>query len=76
MLAIMAKRGKHGGNNRFKEQLLNWVTIQNIDIVMLVKEGYELEESIGGGNGDSKWPIEVFRCGVCELPKPTGVKTL
>ena len=71
----MGKRGKNGKNQRFKEQLLFWVAMQNIGMGILLKEGYQLGHAIGGGDEDNKWPVEIMRCGVCELPKPAGVQS-
>ena len=68
----MGKRGLNGKNKRFKEQLLFWVAMQNIGMSIMIKEGYELGRAIGGGDGDQKFPVEILRCGVCSLPKPTG----
>ena len=68
----MAPKGQKGANARFYEQLLFWVAMNNIGIKILIKEGYKVGKSIGNGNAQDRWPIEIYRCGVCELPKPTG----
>ena len=67
----MAPKGEKGTNGRFYEQLLFWVAMNNIGMKILIKEGYEIGKKIGGGKSE-KWPIEIYRCGVCELSKPTG----
>ena len=48
-----------------------WVAMHNIGMKILIKEGYVIGQAIGGGKNE-KWSIEIYRCGVCELPKPTG----
>ena len=69
----MAKKGQKGSNARFLEQLMVWVALNNPGLRILLREGYILGKAIGGSRpGIEKWPIEIYRCGVCELPKPTG----
>ena len=69
----MGKRGLRGSNARFMEQLMFWAAMQNLGLGILREEGYELGRGIAGGTGIDRWPSEIFKCGVCELPKPTGV---